>query len=116
MRYGRDSGLRAHVGTRPNTTMTHMDMVHIHDAHSVDALRERSDPKDPETPVRPVPSSTLCGGPGLFFWGSVLGHMAPDVMLRFLVSGLVLTLLLTVSPHYRVDSSRDTIVMLAMSK
>ena len=93
-----------------------MDMVHIHDAHSVDALREGSDPKDPETPVRPVPSSTLCGGPGLFFWGSVLGHMAPDVMLRFLVSGLVLTLLLTVSPHYRVDSSRDTIVMLAMSK
>ena len=75
-------------------------MVHIHDAHSVDALRERSDPKDPETPVRPVPSSTLCGGPGLFFWGSVLGHMAPDVMLRFLVSGLVLTLLLTVSPHF----------------
>ena len=46
-----------------------MDMVHIHDAHSVDALREGSDPKDPETPVRPVPSSTLCGGPGLFFRG-----------------------------------------------
>ena len=57
----------------------HMDMVHgtwymvhIHVAHSVDAQCEGSDPKDPETPVRPVlfhVSVRVPGRrPGLSFW------------------------------------------------
>ena len=48
----------------------------------------------------PFPLVLCVAGRGCSFEGSVLGHMAPDVMLSFLVSGLVLTLLLTVSPHY----------------